>query len=127
VALLLAAFAVLALAVAAVGAYAVSASGVAQRLREIGIRVALGATASDIRRTVLGGALARTALGLAFGAVGALAVSRLLSTFLPGAGRLDPATFAGVAAILAACSLGAAWLPARRASRVDPLVALRHD
>jgi predicted permease len=123
--LLVAMFAALALVLAAVGLYGVTAYAVAQRTRELGIRVALGATSRDVVRLVLdmGGRLAL--IGLALGTLGALTLSRLMSTLLFGVGARDPMTFAGAALLLATVSMVACYIPARRATRVDPVIALR--
>jgi putative ABC transport system permease protein len=123
--LLVGLFAVLALVLAAVGLYGVTAFAVAQRTRELGIRVALGATPADVVRLVLalGGRL--VIAGLAIGTAASLGLSQLMSTMLFGIGARDPATFAGVAALLAGVSLVACYLPARRAIHVDPVTALR--
>jgi putative ABC transport system permease protein len=124
---LLATFAGVALALGAVGIYGVVAYAVARRTREIGVRIALGARASDVLRMVLreGGVLAGA--GVALGLVGALAASRLLAGFLFGVTPNDPAVFVAVPALLGLVALGACVIPARRASRVDPVVALRSD
>lgn len=123
----LAAFAVLALALAMIGIYGVLAYGVAQRRQEIGVRVALGATARDVRGLVLRQTARLAIVGLALGVVASLAVTRVLSRFLFQITPTDPPTFVGVVLILGGVALAAAYLPARRASRVDPLVALRRD
>jgi putative ABC transport system permease protein len=123
--LLVGLFAVLALILAAVGLYGVTAFAVAQRTRELGIRVALGAGPGDVVRLVLklGGRLVAT--GLIIGLAIALALSQLMSTMLFGVGARDPMTFAVVALVLATVSLVACYLPARRALRLDPVAALR--
>jgi len=100
---------------------------VAQRTREIGIRVALGADRSRIFRDTVGRGVILAAIGLAIGLGGAAALSRFLSGFLFHVSPGDPATFAGVALLLTLVSLVASYVPARRAMRVDPLVALRHE
>lgn len=125
--LVLAAFALAALTLAAIGVYGVLSYAVAQRTREIGIRVALGADLARVRRLVLsdGGRLA--AVGVALGLAGALALGRVMRSLLYGIGATDPATFAGVAALLGVVALVACWLPARRAAQVDPVEALRAD
>jgi predicted permease len=120
-------FAGLALTLAGVGLYGLIAYSVAQRTREFGIRTALGASAADVLRLVLreGGALIGT--GLAIGLVGALGAARLIQQLLFANSAYDPWVFAGVVALLGAVALAACLIPARRASRVDPLVALRTE
>jgi ABC-type antimicrobial peptide transport system permease subunit len=120
-------FAALATILAAVGLYAVLAYTVAQRLREIGIRVALGAPSRSVMRQVLLEALRVAALGTAVGLVAALPAARLLRSQLFGVGPGDPATFVLVALVLVAVAVVAAFAPARRATRVDPMVALRAE
>lgn len=126
-ALLLALFAAVALALAAVGIYGTIAYAVAQRTREIGIRMALGAARRDVLALMVGRMLLPAAAGLLLGLGGAAALTRVLSSLLYGVGATDPATFAAVAALLAAVALLASWIPARRAARVDPMVALRNE
>jgi putative ABC transport system permease protein len=126
-AILLGAFAGLALLLAGFGLYGVMAYSVAQRSREIGIRMALGARAADVRSLVVNQALRLGATGLTVGMAGALAVTRVLNSQLFGVTASDPLTFAAVSAALIAVLVLAAYLPARRATRVDPLVALRAD
>jgi ABC-type antimicrobial peptide transport system permease subunit len=121
------AFAVAALLLAAVGLYGVISGRVAERTREIGIRTALGATSRDIVRGVLANGLSLTAAGIVIGAAGASATSRLLETLLYGITRADPATYAGVIALLGAAAALACWAPARRAAAVDPAITLRSD
>ncbi len=125
--LLLATFAGVALTLGAVGVYGVVAYAVARRTREIGVRMALGARASDVLAMVLreGGTL--TAIGLALGIAGALAASRVLAGFLFGVTPTDLAVFVSVPALLGLVALGACVIPARRAARVDPVTALRSD
>ncbi len=118
-------FGLLALVMAAVGTYAVMAYSVAQRRHEIGVRIALGAQAADILKLVLKRGLTLALLGIALGLAGALAVTRALAQILYGVSATDPLIFGGVALLLAAAALLACWVPARRAARVDPLVALR--
>jgi ABC-type antimicrobial peptide transport system permease subunit len=101
--------------------------GVGQRTQEIGVRMALGARPADIARMVLGGTGRLVALGLAVGATLALALTRFIETLLYDVNARDPLTYAGVALVLALVALGAAWLPARRAARVDPMTALRAE
>ena len=124
---LVGAFAMLALALAAVGIFGVLAYSVGQRAREFGIRVALGARSHDVLRLVLAGALKMTAAGVAIGLVAAALLTRLLDTLLFGVQPTDPATFAGTAALLAVSALLACALPVWRATRVDPAVTLRQE
>jgi putative ABC transport system permease protein len=122
---LLGAFAGLALLLASIGLYGVLSYAVTQRAREIGVRMALGATGSQVVRMVVARGLALTAVGLALGVIGALAATRSMKTMLYGVEATDPATFVGVAALLCGIAALACWLPARRASRVDPISVLR--
>lgn len=124
---LIAAFAALALALAGVGIYSVIAYSVAQRRREIGIRMALGASTRQMMGAVLREALAVTCAGLLVGIGAAVAATRALASLLFGVKRGDPLTFAVVGVILLGVALAGAWIPARRAMRVDPLVALRYE
>ena len=125
--LLLASFAGLALLLAAVGMYGVVSYSVTQRTQEIGIRVALGAARGSVFGMVLAQGARLAAPGIAAGLVAALAVTRLMDTFLFEIQPTDPLTFVGVSALLVAVALLACYLPARRATRVDPIVALRHE
>ena len=125
--LLLGGFAALALVLAGVGLHGVISYAVAQRTQEMGVRVALGAAPRDVVRLVLGQGLALTLGGVALGAAAALGLTRFLSTMLFGVRATDPATFIGVALLLVAVAALACYRPARRAARVDPLVALRGD
>jgi predicted permease len=124
---LLAAFAVLALVLAAVGIYGVMAFMVGQRTREIGIRIALGANPRSVVRLVLGQALALAAGGVVAGAVAAALASRLLTGLLFEVRSTDPATYTAIALLLGTTAAVAAWRPARRAASVDPISALRAD
>ena len=126
-ALLVASFAGLALLLAGSGLYGVLAYGVAQRRREIGIRMALGAQASDLRTMVVSQAIGMGALGLVVGTLAALVSARVIASLLYGVGPADPATFAAVGTLLLGVVAIAAYLPARRATRVDPIVALRSE
>ena len=124
-ALLLSIFAGVALLLTAIGIYGVMAYSVAQRRQEIGIRMALGAQQSDVMRLIVGGGMRLTALGVLIGVGAAVALTRLLQTLLYGVQAFDIATFSGVALLLALIALLACWVPARRASRANPLTALR--
>ncbi len=124
---LLALFAGLALLLASVGIAGVMSQSVKQRTAEIGVRIALGAEPRRVVAGLLGEGLRLTALGLAIGVGGALALSRVLSSFLYGIGAADPATYAAVALLLAACAALACWIPARRAASIDPMRALRAE
>jgi|HubBroStandDraft_2_1064218.scaffolds.fasta_scaffold00435_2 predicted permease len=120
-------FAVLALALAALGIYAVLAFSVARRTHEIGVRMALGAGGGDVLGLVLGQALRVTVIGVCFGVVGALGLTRFLGNLLYEVQPTDPPTFVGVLLLLLSVSIAASYLPARRAMRVDPMVALRYE
>jgi len=125
--LLLSVFAGLAVVLAAVGIYGVVAYTVQQRTREIGIRIALGASTDRVVAMVVWRGLALAVIGVALGTAGAFAVTRVLRSLLFGVSQHDPLTFFGVAALLGIVALLASWLPARRAARVDPLAAMRAD
>jgi hypothetical protein len=116
-----------ALLLGVVGIYGVIAYIATQRTREIGIRMALGAQTGDVRRLFLRHGLMLTGAGIALGMVASLGLSRVMSALLFGVGPMDPITYAAVSAGLAAVALLATWLPARRASRIDPIAALRAD
>jgi len=125
--MLLGIFAGLALVLSAVGIYGVMAYVVAKRTREMGIRLAMGAQTGDLLRLVMrqGGRLA--GVGVALGIAAAFGMMRLMSSMLYGVSAEDPLTFAGVAIFLMAVALAACYLPARRATRVDPMIALRYE
>jgi len=125
--LLLGIFAAAALVLAALGVYGVISYGVVQRTREIGIRMALGARQSDVLRLVVGDALRLAGLGIGIGLLLALALSRFLRGMLFGIGTFDPLAYLGLTLALAFVALFSSWLPARRAARVDPNVALRSE
>jgi putative ABC transport system permease protein len=124
---LLATFAGLALLLAAAGIYGVLAYSVSQRTREIGIRMAIGATAGNVLRMVVREGMILTSIGLAVGLAGAFALTRLLQGLVFGVSTMDAATFIGGVAVLAIASLAASWLPARRAAGLEPLAALREE
>ena len=120
-------FAGVALLLASIGIYGAVAYTVEQRTGEIGVRMALGAQAADVARSILREALVLAGFGIAIGLPAAFAVTRLIHGQLYGVRPNDPATFAIGTVTLVAVALGAAWLPARRAARVDPMVALRSE
>ncbi|HUI40415.1 MAG TPA: ABC transporter permease [Terriglobia bacterium] len=123
--ILIGAFALLALALGSVGLYAVISVSVTQRAHEVGIRMALGARGGEVLRLVVGQGLKLTLLGVGLGVAGALALTRFLASLLYGVRPTDPATFAAVCLLIVAVALAASYIPARRATRVDPIVALR--
>ena len=125
--ILLSVFAALALGLACIGIYGVISYLVGQRTQEIGIRLALGAKRLDVLRLILGEGMKMAALGLLIGIVAALGLTRLMAKLLFGVSATDPLTFAAVAALLAIVALAACYIPARRAMRVDPMVALRYE
>ncbi len=124
---LLGIFALLAVGLALVGIYGVTSYAVAQRQRELGIRLALGAGPKDVVRLLVGESLARVVIGVVLGLGVALVASRALVSMLYGIGRWDPLTFGATALLLGAVALTATWLPARKATRVDPIVTLRAE
>ena len=124
-ALLISLFAMVALGLAIVGTYGVISYSVAQRTREIGVRIALGATTTNITRLVVGHGVVLAAIGGAFGLAGALALTRLLRSLLFGVQTTDPLTLAGIAIVLALAALAASWIPARRAAGIPVVRALR--
>jgi putative ABC transport system permease protein len=126
-AMLLATFAGVALLLSAVGLYGVIAYAVSQRTHELGVRVALGATSDHISRMVIGDGLALTAAGVVIGALGSWFAGKLVGSLLFEVNAFDPVTVIGVIAVLGGVAALASWLPARRAARVDPLIAMRGD
>src|SRR5207245_446292 len=125
--LLLGAFAAVAVFLAALGLYGVMAHVVARRTHEIGIRMAIGARADDVLRMIVGRGLALAALGALIGLGASLALTRLLASLLYGVSPTDPISFTSVAGLLLVVAAAASYLPARRAARVDPAVALRTE
>jgi putative ABC transport system permease protein len=112
---------------AVIGLYGVISYLVTQRTHEVGIRIALGAQSRDIFKLVVGHGLALTLIGFAIGLVGAFALSRLLNSLLFGVTATDPATYAVISLVLLTATFAACYLPARRATRVDPVIALRYE
>jgi ABC-type antimicrobial peptide transport system permease subunit len=117
----------IALLLATVGIYGVTAHAVGQRRHEVGIRMALGASAPDVLALMLGQHLRPAVIGVAIGVAGALLVARSLESLVYGVGASDPLTLVLMGAVLVAVAAAACWIPARRATRVDPLIALRTD
>ena len=124
---LLAFFAIVAGLLAAIGIYGVMGYAVTQRSHEIGIRMALGAEPGDVLRMIVGDGMKLTILGLSLGLLGSLVVMKYLESQLYGIKARDPLTFVGVAAVLALVAFAACYFPARRATKVDPLAALRYE
>jgi hypothetical protein len=120
-------FGLLALVLATMGLYSVMMYAVSQRTHEIGIRMALGATLRDVLRLIVGDGMRMVVIGLVLGLSGAFALTRLFASLLLGVGATDPLTFAGVAILLFATAMLACLIPARRATEVDPIVALRQE
>jgi ABC-type antimicrobial peptide transport system permease subunit len=120
-------FAVIALMVALVGLYAITAHSVEQRRHELGVRLALGADPSQLRNSVIRQCMHSAGIGIAVGVVAAAAFGSVLRSFLFGVTVHDPATFLAIPLLLSSAALIGAWIPARRAARIDPLIALRVD
>jgi ABC-type antimicrobial peptide transport system permease subunit len=125
--MLLTAFALAALLLAAIGLYGVLSFAVAARTRETGIRMALGAERATVQRLVIGEGLTLAAVGVVIGLAGALAGARVLRAFLFDLTPSDPVTYADIIVVLGVTAVLASWVPARRASRVDPVIALRAE
>jgi putative ABC transport system permease protein len=120
-------FAAAALVLASIGIYGVISYSVAQRTSEFGIRIAMGAVSSDVLRIVLRQGLSIAAVGLVLGFAGAFSLTRFLTGVLFGVSTVDPGTFVAMAVLMAAVAMLACYIPARRATRVDPATALRHE
>ena len=120
-------FAVIALILVAVGIYGVLAYSVTQRTRELGIRIALGATARDVLQLIVGQGMKLVLIGITIGLAAVFVLHRLIEKLLFGVSPTDPLTYAVIALLLIGVALLACWIPARRATRVDPLVALRSE
>jgi putative ABC transport system permease protein len=125
--LLLGALAALALALASVGVYGVISYTVAQRTREVGIRMTLGAQSADVLRLLIKQGMTLVILGVTLGLLGSFALTRVMTSLLFDVSASDPLTYAGAALLLSSLALLACYLPARRGTRVDPLVAIRHE
>ena len=125
--LLLTLFAVIALVLASVGIYGVTSYSISQRTAEMGIRMAVGANPSDVMKLVMVNGAKLTLSGIVLGLLGAAALSRIMASQLYGVGATDPLTFAGVALVLALVALAATYVPALRAARIDPVLAIQGE
>ena len=125
--IMLGGFATVALLLSAIGIYGVISYSVVQRTHEIGVRAALGASKGNVLTLILKHGLLMAGMGLVLGFLGAIALTRILSTLLFGVGARDPITIAGVGAILAVVAMLASYVPARRAAKVDPMICLRYE
>jgi ABC-type antimicrobial peptide transport system permease subunit len=124
---LMSVFGASALLLAAIGIYGLMAYSVAQRTQEIGIRLALGAESAQVRRMIVVQGMRLALVGVVLGVAAAFGLARVIATFLFGVSAWDPLVFAGMPALLTAVAFVAVWVPARRASRVDPIIALRYE
>jgi ABC-type antimicrobial peptide transport system permease subunit len=124
---LMTAFGGASLLLAAIGIYGMMSYSVQQRIREIGIRMTLGANSSDVRNMVVFQGMILALIGVALGTGGALVLTRLMAAFLFGVGAWDPVAFSSIPVLMSAIALLAVWLPAQRASRIDPINALRYE
>jgi putative ABC transport system permease protein len=124
---LLTVFAVAALALASLGIYGLVSYAVAQRTREIGVRMALGARSGDVLRLVMGQGMKLALAGVALGLVASVALTRTIKSLLFGVSTIDPVTFAALPLLVMLIGMLACWIPARRATRVDPLIALKYE